>query len=113
MPPDILVPQEPIPVDRSSDAAAEEARLLQVGDLEHQARKHRSSRMRHMHRIGIGSLWALALVVVVIAGMSLWHFVTPPAWHLLDAEQVSRLHTVTVTSIVSALLTFVVQEATR
>ena len=66
-----------------------------------------------MHWIGIGSLWALALVVVTIAGMSLWHFVTPPAWHLLDADQVSRLHTVTVTSIVSALLTFVVQEATR
>ncbi len=83
MPVDVQVPQEPIPGDKSSDAAAEEARLLQVGDLEHQARKHRSSRMRHMHWIGIGGLWALALVAVVIGGMSLWRLVTPPAWHLL------------------------------
>ena len=66
-----------------------------------------------MHWMAIGSLWALALVVVVIGGMSLWHLVTPPTWHLLEADQVSRLQTITVSSIVSALLTFVVQEATR
>lgn len=66
-----------------------------------------------MHWIGICGLWALALVAAVIGGMSLWHLVTPPAWHLLEADQVSRLNTITVTSIVSALLTFVVQEATR
>ena len=66
-----------------------------------------------MHWIGIGSLWVLAIVALVIGGMSLWHLVTPPACHLLEDAQVSRLNTITVTSIVSALLTFVVQEATR
>ena len=110
---DFSVPNEPIPSDKSSDAATEEARLFQEGDLEQQARKHRSSRMWHLHWIGIGGLWTIALVGVVIGGMSLWHLVTPPASHLLEAYQVSRLNTIIVTSIVSSLLTFFVQEATR
>lgn len=66
-----------------------------------------------MHWIGIGGLWVLSFVALIIAGTSLWHLVTPPAWHFLEAAQVSQVNTVFVTSIVSALLTFVVQEATR
>lgn len=113
---EVLVPQEPIPDDKSSQAATEEARHLQEGDLEQQARRHRSSRMQHMHWIGICCLWAAAVVGVVVAvvgGMCLWHLVTPSAWHLLEAAQVSRLNTIAVTFILSSLVTFVVQQATR
>lgn len=113
MPVDVRVPEEEIPDKGGPDAAVEEARLLQEGDLEHQARRHRSSRMHHMHWIGIGCLWALPVVAVAVGGTSLWHFVTPPACHYLEAEQVSRVNTVFVTWIVSTLLAFVVQEATR
>ena len=114
MPPaDLSVPSEPIPSDERSDAATEEARLLQEGDLERQARKHRSSRMWHLHLIGTLGLWALVGTGVIIGGMGLFHLVTPPACHLLEADQLSRLNTIIVTSIVSALLTFFVQEMTR
>ena len=69
--------------------------------------------MRHLHWIAIICMWTVAVVGAVVGGMSLWHLVTPPTWHLLEAYQVSRLNTIILTSIVSALLTFFVQEATR
>ncbi|MCY4024747.1 MAG: hypothetical protein OXH75_00340 [Acidobacteria bacterium] len=68
---DVLVPKEPIPSDKSSAAASEEARLFEEGDLEQQARKHRSSRMRHLHLIALICIWTVAVVGAVVGGMSL------------------------------------------
>lgn len=56
---------------------------------------------------------ALSVAAVVVGGTSLWHLVIPPAHHFLEAEQVSQVNTIFVTSLVSALLTYIVQEATR
>ena len=66
-----------------------------------------------MHWIGIGFLWSLPVAAVVVGGTSLWHLVTPPAQHFLEAEQVSQVNTIFVTWLVSTLLAYIVQEATR
>lgn len=114
---EVSVPQEPIPDEKGLADATEEERHFNEGDLEEQARRHRFSRMQHLHWIGICSLWAVAVVVVVVVaavgGVCLWHLLTPPDWHLLGADQLSRLNTITVTFILSALVTYVVQQATR
>ena len=110
--PPVAVPQQPGP-PTASFAATEEARLHQQGQLEQQAHEHRTARRKHLHRIGVSAMWIVAVVGCVVGGMSLWHLVTPPCWHILPDGQVSTLNTITVTSVVSSLLTFFVQEATR
>ena len=69
--------------------------------------------MRHLHWIGNIALWALVATAVIIGGMGLYHLVAPTGWHFLEADRVSQLNTIIVTSIVSALLTFFVHEMTR
>lgn len=108
--PHVQVPKEPIPTAKGAQAATEAA-LLQAGDLETQARQHQYARRRHLHKIGIVCLWVGTIAAILISAMSLWHLLTP--WHLLKPAQLSTLNTVFVTSIISALLTFFVQEATR
>ena len=69
--------------------------------------------MWHLHWIGICALWAGVVAVVVVSGVCLWHLVTPPAVHFLEADQLSLLNTIAVTSIVSVLATFFVQQVIR
>ena len=52
------VPREPT-LGPDWEAAIEEARHFQEGDLEGRARRYRSSRMLHRHYVGIGCLWAV------------------------------------------------------
>ena len=112
MPAELSVPQEPIPSEGWADATEEE-RHFREGDLEEQARRHRSSRMWHLHWIGIACLWAGAVVGAVVGGVCLWHLVTVPTVHFLEADQLSRLNTIAVTSVVSVLATFFVQQVIR
>lgn len=67
--------------------------------------------MQHMHMIGLGILWAVVVAAMAVGGVCLLHLILPTSWHFLGEDQLSRLNTIAVTSIVSVLLTFFVQQA--
>jgi len=111
--PDLLKVDPVTRDDERTDTGLKEAKLLGSDFDEDQIRKkaanaehNRSENFKdHFERIAVSTLWAFALVGVLLGAAWFWHLFTPLSWHWLNSDQVTQLQNFLTGGVVAAVAT--------